>query len=408
MRADIVIVGAGMTGSLLGCALGVSKLFSKVLLLDSSAPTQNPSPKIPDSRVVTLTPASQFFMNSIGVWDLIPDSRRASFEGMQVWDYYGTGSMKFDNSKGWVIENREIVNAGYARLKDLGVEVLAPSKLKSLTRETGQVQLELEDGKIIEASLIVGADGKDSKVRNDLKIGAWRKAYPHIGLVCTIKVENKSQMAFQKFLKTGPLALLPLWGDYFSVVWSAPPDVINSLIEVNEEEFMNRINIALSQEPMVQFPSNSNVIVPKVSEICSKRLAFPYSLMQANQFVQPRVALVGDAAHTIHPMAGQGYNLGVYDVANLANVLCEGAKVGRDPGDLTFLEKYSKQSRIYNLLYAGLEESILLSYTDTKIVNYLRNLKYSLVDSIPPLKDFVQRKADGYEFIPEKFEWTKE
>ena len=218
MFSDVLIVGGGMTGSALGCALGLSKLFSKVTVIEASPPSPNIQTPIPDQRVVTLTPASQSFMSSIGTWNLIPEDRKTYFQGMSIWDYYGTGSMSFGNSTGWVVENKEIVQANLQRLNDIGVEVISPAKVKHIERKVGEILVELEDGRKIETSLIVGADGKDSKVRKDFGIGVMKKSYPHNGLVCTVKVENKTFEAYQRFLQTGPLALLPLWGDYYSVV----------------------------------------------------------------------------------------------------------------------------------------------------------------------------------------------
>lgn len=407
MISDVLIVGGGMTGSLLACALGCSKLFSKISVIDalpSPAPTNNP---IPDPRVVTLTPASQFFMSSIGTWDLIPETRRASFSGMQIWDYYGTGEMRFENSSGWVVENKELVQASLQRLKILGIEVLSPAKVKTISRHPGEITVELEDGRKLETSLIVGADGKESKVRNELGIGNWRKPYPHQGMVCTVKVEGKLNIAFQRFLQTGPLALLPLWENYYSVVWSAPPDIIDTLVKASDNDFITQINLALSSPSFTAFPNQGEIIPPRVTEICTKKFAFPYTLMHASSFVEPRVALVGDAAHTIHPLAGQGYNLGVYDVANLANVLCQGAKVGRDPGDLAYLQVYGRKSKGYNSLLAAVEDSILLSYSDIKALHYARNLAYSVIGKVPPIKDVLQRAANGFDFIPQEFEWNK-
>ncbi|OMJ77107.1 hypothetical protein SteCoe_23379 [Stentor coeruleus] len=407
MISDVLIVGGGMTGSLLACALGYSKLFTKISVIDalpSPVSTNNP---IPDPRVVTLTPASKFFMSSIGTWDLIPETRIGKFSSMQIWDYYGTGEIKFENSSGWVVENKELVQANLQRLKDLEIEVLSPVKVKAITRKTRKVFVELEDGRKLETSLIVGADGKESKVRNELGIGNWCKPYPHNGMVCIVKIEGKLNQAYQRFLQTGPLALLPLWENYYSVVWSAPPDIIDTLVKAFDNDFITQINLALSSPSLASFPNQSEIISPKVIEICTEKFSFPYALMYANSFVGPRVALVGDAAHTIHPMAGQGYNLGVYDVANLANILCQGAKIGRDPGHLAFLQAYGNKSKGYNSLLAEVEESILLSYSDIKALHYARNFAYSTIGRMPLVKDAFQKAANGFDFIPQKFEWEK-
>ena len=408
--SDILIVGGGMTGSALACALSLSKLFPKITVLDAVSSIPQSETKIPDPRVVTLTPASQSFMSSIGTWDLIPEHLKTRFQGMSVWDYYGTGSMHFQDSFGWVVENREIVSANLKRLESLGVEVLAPVKIKTIERKIGEVLVELEDGRVLETGLIVGADGKDSRVRGDLGIGVWRRSYPQNGLVCVVRAETSTQTrsAYQRFLQTGPVALLPLRDDFVSVVWSAPADIIKTLSQMSEEDFVAALNTALASPPFVQFPTSGQVVAPRILEVSSKRFGFPYALTQASSFVQPRLALVGDAAHTIHPMAGQGYNLGVYDVANLADVLCRGARLGRDPGDLSLLQDYAARARAYNSMFAVFEEGILMSFCDVKALHYLRNLKYAVVNNVGLVKQMFMRGANGFDFIPKEWEWERE
>lgn len=409
MFSDILIVGGGMTGSALACALRLSKLFSKISVIDASvAKIDDHENKVPDPRVVTLTPASQAFMQSIGTWDLIPEWKRTSFQGMSVWDYYGTGSLHFENASGWVVENKEIVQANLKRLENLGVEVLAPAKVKKITRKVGEMTVELEDGRTLETGLVVGADGKDSKVRSEANIQVLRKSYEQNGLVCIVKAEKNTCAAYQRFLQTGPVAFLPLWDDYASIVWSAPQDTIKELSQLSESEFINALNLGFSSPSIIQFPTSNQVIPPRITELSSKRFSFPYSLVQATSFVEPRIALVGDAAHTIHPMAGQGYNLGVYDIANLADVLCKGAKVGRDPGDLSLLQEYSKNARAYNTAFATFEEGIILGLSEFPGMHYLRNAKFAAVNNIGFLKNAFQRGANGFDFIPSEWEWNSE
>ena len=182
---------------------------------------------------------------------------------------------------------------------------------------------------------------------------------------------------------------------------------MSQLVQLNDSDFVDSVNTAISAPSFTQFPVSEQLFPYKITEICSKRITFPYSLMQAHSFIEPRVALVGDAAHTIHPLAGQGFNLGVYDVANLATVLCQGAKVGRDPGDLAYLQEYSKKARFYNTLFAGFEEGLLFSYKDSDFLSYLRNIKYFAINNLPFMKNLFVRGANGFDFIPAKWEWDK-
>lgn len=227
-------------------------------------------------------------------------------------------------------------------------------------------------------------------------------------MVCTIKSSNKSFNAYQRFLKTGPLALLPFWEDYYSIVWSVPPLEAERLKSIPKDQFVEELNNALSSASITQFPMSSDIQVPFVTEICTDRFTFPYGLLQASKFVNSRVALIGDSAHTIHPLAGQGYNLGVYDVINLAQDLCEAAKVGRDPGSLMSLQNYSMKARAYNGLLAAFEQGILLAYTDFTALHYLRNFNFSLINNISPLKSIFQTGANGTLFVPDNWSWVTE
>ncbi|CAG9328001.1 unnamed protein product [Blepharisma stoltei] len=409
MYSDVLIVGGGMAGSALGCALATSSLFSKITVIDTTPIPKAPENEVPDPRCVTLTPISQKFMRSIGTWNLIEEKRRAGFKEMKVWDYYGTGSMLFEDSYGWVLENKAITHANMTRLSQFpNVEILAPAKVKGFSVRTGEVEVELEDGQKLTTSLVVGADGKESKVRNDFKIGAWRSTYPHCGLVCTVKADNKVPTAYQRFLKTGPIALLPFWDDYYSIVWSLPPLEAERLKKIPPAQFIEELNKALHDPSIVSFPVSTQLDAPMIREITTDRFSFPYALQHASKFVDSRVALIGDAAHTIHPMAGQGYNLGVYDVINLAHDLCEAAKVGKDPGSLMSLENYATRSRLYNTLFAGFEQFILWNYTDFGLIHYWRNANFSLINNIPPLKSLFQAGANGTYYVPSHWSWVSE
>ena len=408
MSSEVVIVGGGMVGSALACALGQSSLFNSIKLIDTMKPPPMPDSSTPDPRVVTVSPQSHRFLESINAWGFIPESRKVDFSGMNVWDYYGTGELVFPESHGWVVENIAIQSANMQRVQELDcVEVIAPTKVEEVRRKEEQVEVLLEGGKVLSSSLVIGSDGRESKTRKDLGIKAWRKSYPHMGLVCNVKVHGGITEAYQRFLSTGPIALLPLWDDFVSVVWSLPPLEAERVKNLPNNDFLSEINSAISNQAETQFPSSQSIYPPFISELGSDRFTFPYMLQQAESYVDPRVALIGDAAHTIHPMAGQGFNLGVYDAMNLAKVLCEGARVGKDPGDISTLLEYSNKAKAYNLAIAGFEQGMLYAYTDFKPLHYARNLHYSLISYLSPVRKLFVGVASGDYFAPEDLPWEK-
>ena len=215
----------------------------------------------------------------------------------------------------------------------------------------------LDDETEIEATLLVGSDGEKSKTRDAHGIGATGYNYIQQGVVCTVKNETKNPAAFQRFLTTGPVALLPLWGDYSSIVWSAPPGMARELKDSSDADFVERLNHVLLDKPEVEWlggrldflsPNRDDELKrpPKIVEVCTPRYMFPLTLTNAEKVAAPRVALIGDAAHRIHPMAGQGLNLGLTDVAYLANVLVKARKSGSDIGNFEHvLQEYDIKSR---------------------------------------------------------------
>jgi ubiquinone biosynthesis UbiH/UbiF/VisC/COQ6 family hydroxylase len=307
---------------------------------------------------------------------------------MKVWDDFGTGVMHFEQSRGWVVENSAIVYANMKRLQDFSqVELLTETAIKRISPGTSCVTIELENGRLITSPLVVGAEGKDSSVRQSFGIGTWNWSYPHHGLTCVVKVEQPNGQAHQRFLKSGPIALLPLWDDYVSVVWSMSPYLMERMQSIPETQFLEELNRAIHLPSTNAFPFQPASIQPvTVQSLASKRLVFPYSMQHARNYITHRAALIGDSAHTLHPMAGQGFNLGLYDSINLAYELCKAAELGKDLGSVDVLDKYQARSRSYNLTLAAFEQALLVLYGDHWPLNYVRNIGMSVISSLAPLK----------------------
>ncbi|HXH01740.1 MAG TPA: UbiH/UbiF/VisC/COQ6 family ubiquinone biosynthesis hydroxylase [Candidatus Competibacteraceae bacterium] len=387
---DVVIAGGGMVGTALACALGGSPL--RVALLESAPPRPLPAGTEPDLRVSAISRASQRILAAVGAWDPIAASARlAPYRHMRVWDAAGPGRIQFDAAElgepelGWIIENRVLqyalweTAAGHDNLS-----LFCPAELHLLgEREAGQyLHLQLHDGRGLRTRLLVGADGAQSRVRRLTGIASAGWEYEQAGLVATVSTEKPHQdTAWQRFLPTGPLAFLPLFDGQCSIVWSTPHSA--QLLALDERSFALTLSEAFDWT------------LGAITRV-GPRTAFPLRLQHAQQYVRPRVALVGDAAHVVHPLAGQGVNLGLLDAAALAEVLLEASAAGRDPGELALLRRYERWRKGHNLLTLGVMDGFKRLFGSTLgPVKLLRNLGLNLTDAIAPVKHLLARHAMG-------------
>lgn len=381
-----------------------------------------------DLRVFAVTPDSARTLRRVGTWEQLPAQRVHGFHGMQVWDGIGGGWVTFqaDSSTGelgWVLENRALAAASAATLEHVAeqhgnVHMLWPSKIKGLqlprsaaedlahaghagtqlstpraSREPGSGgRIECEDGTEITARLVVGADGANSAVRSAAGIGIRTYDYSQRGVVSTLRVAGLRNTAWQVFLPSGPVALLPLGDDMASLVWSTTPAHAAALEQASTAELVAALNSALSSQPGIGpgvcsdatasrasldggvhtagstpvsggwlpaalaaaadavasnlFRASAAVSpacpAPTVLDVCGPVRSFPLKSAAAHCYAREGVALIGDAAHSVHPLAGQGLNLGLGDAKELAEVLSSAVRGGADLGDAQVLRKYSK------------------------------------------------------------------
>jgi len=397
---DVVIVGAGIAGSALACALADTKLRVALIEVQSLA-TAMPEPIAGvngfDARVSALTVASEQLLTRLGAWQAITAQRVCGYREMQVWDADGTGSIHFDSADihqpvlGHIVENRLITAALAQQLPLIGnVSVLAPQQLQSMTpRIGGGHHLQLESGLAIEADLVVGADGAMSIVRKlaGLKTREWD--YGHHAIVATVQTSQPHQLtAWQRFMPSGPLALLPLEpGDgsqqFCSIVWSAQSERAQQLMQLDDDAF--RATLAQAFEY-------------RLGDIAaiSKRFMFPLKQRHAVDYIAPGIALIGDAAHTIHPLAGQGINLGLLDVSALAESLQYASSRGLVCGDVAVLGRYQRARKGHNLLMMGVMEAFKRLFEQPALpLRWLRNEGLRQVDAKPWLKREIMRQAMG-------------
>ncbi len=386
---DIIIVGGGMVGATLACALGNSSL--KIAVVEAYQSNFDWQEGSHDIRVSAITHASQHIFENLGIWQSMQHDGVAAYDKMHVWDASGQGQIHFDSTEvgqadlGHIIENRVIQKAVQTRLSDFdNIELLMPVQLQSMQLNEQGVELTASDGLKLKTQLIIGADGANSWVRKqaDITLRSW--AYHQNAVVCNVTTSESHQNAcWQQFMPDGPLAFLPLAGGQSSIVWSTTEEKAQCLLNMNEHDF--------SQELQVTFGSSLGRI-----QLSSERGSFPLRLRHAVQYVQEHLALVGDAAHTVHPLAGQGVNLGLLDAAVLAEELLLGVDKKRNVGAMSVLRRYERRRKGDNIaMLAAMDGFKRLFSNDITPLKLLRNSGLNIADKFNPLKNLMIKRAMG-------------
>ena len=385
---DVIIVGGGMVG--LVAALALAQADLNVAVVESQLPKKR-WPKGFDIRVSAITRASQNVFMALGVWDSMQKKRVQAYTDMHVWDSSGQGEIHFDSATvgernlGHIVENRVIQRSLWAALeKRANVTLVCPDQATDLQVTANYTQLVLAGRGTLRAPVLLAADGARSWVREQCGISVDEAGYGQSAVVATVKTQHHHRLtAWQRFLPTGPLAFLPLADGYSSIVWSTSEQHAEQLLAMDESEFKLALADALANK------------LGAVEEI-SERKAFPLRHMHAQQYVKPRIALLGDAAHTIHPLAGQGVNLGIADAACLAEVLLQAHNSGQDYGSYAVLRRYERWRRGDNTLMLQSMSGFNRLFSETNsVVTGLRNLGLNISDQFEPLKRFFIRQAMG-------------
>jgi 2-octaprenylphenol hydroxylase len=385
-RYDVVVIGAAMVGATTALALARGGL--RVALVERSEPTPFKADAEYALRVSAISRASQRIFESLGVWEGMLRRRASPYRRMCVWDATGSGEIVFDAADlgepdlGHIVENVVVQDALLERLRAQDeVDWFCPAALGSVEIGEGAARVYLQDGRLLEASLVVGADGARSPLRERLGIEWHERDYGQKAVVATVRTEGPhEQTAWQRFLPTGPLAFLPLADGRSSIVWSTNDEDADALTALDDADFGAVLTDAFGARLGAAFPD-------------SPRLAFPLRGAQAAEYVRRRVALVGDAAHVIHPLAGQGANLGFLDAAALCEAVLE---AGRDPGSLLVLRRYERARRAENLLMQRAMEGFRALFgSDWSAVRLARNWGLSVTDRMPPVKQLFIAHALG-------------
>jgi 2-polyprenylphenol 6-hydroxylase len=386
---DVIIVGAGTIGTACACALRESGM--RVALLDAhEPPVFSPAAEL-DQRVFAISPASRRILESLGAWRFIQSQRVCAYTEMQVWDAGGRGSLHFDCADagepalGYIVENRLIQHALRVQLQNAeNVTAIHPATPEAIAIDTDQVKLTLQDGRRLQAQLLVAADGAGSVTRKLAGIDAQPVSYGQHAIVAHVSTEQTHrQTAWQRFLPAGPIALLPLQDGRSSVVWSLDDARAQQVQALDDAEFCAAVTAA------------SDAILGQVTA-STLRAGFPLQRMHVDEYVRARFALMGDAAHAMHPLAGQGVNMGLKDMAALSRIVVNARQRQRDVGDLGVLRRYQRMRKGDNLMMiTALDGFKRLFSNEIAPLAWLRNAGLSAVDGFTPLKTALMRHAMG-------------
>ncbi|MBI3900462.1 MAG: 2-octaprenyl-6-methoxyphenyl hydroxylase [Gammaproteobacteria bacterium] len=388
---DILIVGGGMVGASLAGALRDSRL--RVGIVEAALPPATDTPGY-DDRTVALAYGSRRIFEAMGVWSAIEQRGAAPIERIHISDRGRFGFTRLSAAEagvpalGYVVANWVIGRSLYDAIAGhTGIEFLCPAIVQSVAFAPQSADVTINIGgneRRLSARLIIAADGADSPIRAAVGIDAQRVEYEQAAIVSSVTPERAHHgTAYERFTETGPLALLPAGPDRCAVVWTVPRDTVDAMLSWDDDTFRARL-----QECFGERLGNFGRV--------GKRQAYPLMLTRVREHVRPRLVLIGNAAHTVHPVAGQGFNLGLRDVAALAQVLLESANAGGDIGDLAVLQRYADWRARDNKRVANLTHSLIRLFSNNYLpLAYARNVGLVAVDLLPPLKRAFVRVTSG-------------
>jgi 2-octaprenylphenol hydroxylase len=384
---DVIIVGGGIIGATLACALGREGV-TVALLEARERPVIDTREREP--RVYAISRASERIFSALSVWETLAGTGHA-FQKMHVWDAGGSGEIDFDCAMigephlGHILEPRRIQAAVLDSVQALpAVSLLCPARFSDI-RVTGErAEVVLEDGTVLSGSLVVGADGARSPVREWFAMPTRVHEYHQSSLVAAVRTEqHHGDTAWQRFLPGGPLAFLPMADGWSSIVWTLPETEIDAVRALEQPDFHTALGEAFDH---------------RLGEIVDSgtRESWPLRRMHAEHYVRERVALAGDAAHAIHPLAGQGVNLGLLDAAALAEVILAARGQDRDPGGVPVLRRYERWRRGDNLMMMSAMDAFNLLFSNNQPpLRWTRNLALAMMNRASPAKERLMRHAMG-------------
>lgn len=392
-RFDVLVVGGGLAGGTFSLALAGQGL--KVATIDLENPAAWTDPGF-DGRASAIALSSQRVLDAVGIWDVI-EKEVAPIKEIRVADGHSPLFLHYDHTQlgtepfGYMVENRSIrkaLNVLVPKTKNL--RYFAPARVAELERGDAGIRAVLDDGTQIEASLVVGCEGRGSPTREGAGIKLTKWSYEQTAIVCTVEHDRPHNFCAQEhFLASGPFAILPLPGTdakpgcRSSIVWTERSDLAPVMMRLSDDDFLEELSLRFGD-----FMGDLKII--------GKRFAYPLTLQFAQSYTALRLALLADAAHGMHPIAGQGLNMGLRDVAVLAEVLIDAKAAGQDLGSDAVLARYEKWRRFDNTLMLAVTDALThLFSNDIKPVKLARDLGMAAINQVPPVKKFFMQHAMG-------------
>ncbi len=386
VNADVLVVGGGLNG--LPFAIAVAAAGLEVVVLEREEPAHLVGAEF-DGRVSAIAHASRNLFRSCGVWGHV--KAKEPMLDIRITDGPSKFFLHYDHRQlgeepfGHMVENRHLREALYKRAAEIPtLTIMAPEEYKRITRDGSGVVAALASGGTVRARLVVAADGRNSPLRKQAGIKTVGWSYEQMGIVCTIAHEIPHHgVAQERFLKPGPFAILPMTGNRSSLVWTEPTERAKVIMALPDDEFCREMT-----ERFGDYLGKLNVVGP--------RWSYPLNLHQAERYTDLRLALIGDAAHGMHPIAGQGLNLGLRDVAALAEVVIDAARLGQDIGGATVLEDYQRWRRFDSMVLLAITDGLNRLFTnDLPPVRLARDLGLAAVNKMPKLKGVFMEHARG-------------
>lgn len=386
-RVEVAVAGGGLSG--LAIAIACASAGIEVAVIDREDPAKMLA--VPyDGRTTAVAFGSQRVLAGIGVWAALAAEAEPIRE-IRVADGGSPLFLHYDHREigkepfGYIVENRLLRRALVMRARALpSLSLLAPLAVERAVHNAESAELTLSDGREIRADLIIGADGRHSPLREAAGIRTFGTNYHQTALVCTVRHEKPHEgVAVEHFRHSGPFAILPMKGNRSSIVWTERSTDAPALLALDQKRF--------TRELARRFGDHLGAL-----EIEGARWSYPLTLLHAERYTAPRLALIGDAAHVIHPIAGQGWNLGVRDIATLAELIVDAWRLGLDVGSTEILRRYESWRRFDIMTLIAVTDGLnRLFSNEVPPVRRLRDLGLGAVQRLPPVKRFFMRHAMG-------------